>query len=215
MCAKEPAKTAVILLQVLSSTGPAEATTGTVPLASGSASTGGTSPTHPHTWTSLLMQSMSIVGRGNGSNINLDVLDSDNSFDSYHTPPPSPCAGGVGLDVSAEVFVTPPSSPAATGTRLATLGMTLGLSIPTPPSTTAKPTLGTHRPRLSDVFAAQVLDAQVPNADPGLVLMTLATLSRAPAGPLVTLGADFIQINCGKQISAMALLETNVKTRLL
>jgi hypothetical protein len=87
--------------------------TGTDPVASSPASTGGKSPIHPHTWTSLLRQSMLIVGGGNGSNSNLDVLDSDNSFDSYHTLPPSPCAR---LDVSVEVFVTPPSSPARTGT---------------------------------------------------------------------------------------------------
>jgi hypothetical protein len=162
-------------------------------------------------------------GEGNGSNSNLDVLDSVNSYDSYHTPPPSPCAGGVGLDISVEVFVTPPSSPAATGTRLAISCLTLGSNILTPPSTTAKPTLGTlrtQRPRLSDVFASQVLGVPVPGGDPGLVPMASATLGPAPtrgpapAGPLVTLGADFIQINCGKRISAMALLETNVKSKI-
>jgi hypothetical protein len=84
------------ITRFLSSTGPEEATTGTVPLASGSASTSGTGPTQPRTWTSLITQSMSIVGGGYGSNMpdNLNVLDFDNSYDSYHTPPPSPCAGG-------------------------------------------------------------------------------------------------------------------------
>jgi hypothetical protein len=73
------------------------------------------------------------VGGGNGINSNLHVLDSDNSFDSYHSPPPSPYAVVV-LDASVEVFVTPPSRPATTATRLATLGMSLGSSIPTPPT---------------------------------------------------------------------------------
>jgi hypothetical protein len=44
--------------------------------------------------------------------------------------------------------------------------------------------------------------------------MTSATLVPAPTGPSVTLGFDFIQINCGKRISAMALLETNVKNKI-
>jgi hypothetical protein len=165
-----------------------------------------TSPTQPCTWTSLLTQSMSIVGGGNVSDLN--VLDADNSYDSFHTPPPSPCAG---LDVSVEVFVTPPSSPATTG--MVTSGKSTGSSIPTPPCTTLRipRTIGT---RLSDVFAAQVPDIPVPNVDPGRVPMTSATLGAAPAGPSVTLGVDFIQINCGKRISAIALLETNVKNKI-
>jgi hypothetical protein len=120
-----------------------------------------TSPTQPCTWTSLITQSMSIVGGGNGSDLN--VLDAHNSYDSFHTPPPSPCAG---LDV--EVFVTPPSSPATMGT--VTSGMSPGSSIPTPPCTTLRipRTMG---PRLSDVFAAQVPDIPVPNVDPGRVPM--------------------------------------------
>jgi hypothetical protein len=63
------------------------------------------------------------------------------------------------------------------------------------------------RPRLSDAFADQVPDMPVPNVDPGRGPMPSAILGPAPAGPSVTLGFDFIQINCGKRISAMALLE--------
>ena len=74
-------------------------------------------------WTALLTRSMSILGGGYGSksfsesiDSNLSVLNStyllnnDQSFESYHTPPSSPCAG-VSDEVS-EVFVTPPPSPA-------------------------------------------------------------------------------------------------------
>jgi hypothetical protein len=44
--------------------------------------------------------------------------------------------------------------------------------------------------------------------------MTSSTLGPAPAGPSVNLVVDFIQINCGKRISAMELLETNVKNEI-
>jgi hypothetical protein len=99
-------------------------------------------------WTALLTRSMSILGGGYGSkcfsgNIdsNLSLLNStdllNQSFESYHTPPSSPC-GGVSDEVP-EVFVTPPPSP--------------GTSILSAPSTS------TLRPRLSDVFTAQVSDA--------------------------------------------------------
>jgi hypothetical protein len=142
----------------------------------------------------------------------LNVLDFNNSFDSYHSPPPSPCAG-IGLDVSVEVFVTPPSSPATTGTGPVTSGMSLGSSIPTPPYTTFE-IPRTMRPRLSDVFAAQVPDIPAPSVVAGLVPMPLATLVPAPARPSVTLGVDFIQIKCGKRISAMTLLETNTKNKI-
>jgi hypothetical protein len=182
-------------------------------LASGSASTSGTGPTQTRTWTSLLTQSMSIVGGGYGSDMpdNLNVLDFDNSYDSYHTPPPSPCAGG-GLDVSVEVFVTPPSSPATTGTGQVTSGVSLGSSIPTPPCTNLTP-LRT-KPCLSDVFVPQVPDIPAPNVDPGPVPMPSATLGPALAGLSVASGVDFIQINCGKRITAMTLLEKNVRNKI-
>jgi hypothetical protein len=99
------------------------------------------------------------------------------------------------------VFVTPPPSPSAAGTSL-------GPSIATAPYTS------TVRLRLSDVFTAQAPDIPVPSVDPGRVPMTSATLGPAQAGPSVNLGVDFIQINCGKRISAMALLETNVKNKI-
>jgi hypothetical protein len=67
---------------------------------------------------------------------------------------------------------------------------------------------------LSDVFTAQLPDKSVPSVDPVRVPMTLATLGQAPAGLSVSLGVDFIQINCGKRISAMALLEANVKNKI-
>jgi hypothetical protein len=79
------------------------------------------------------------------------------------------------------VFVTPLPSPSAAS---------IGPSIET---STGSPTL---RPRLSDIFAAQVPDIPV------------------LAGPSVTLGVDFIQINCGKRISDMALLEQNVRNKI-
>jgi hypothetical protein len=131
------------------------------------------------------------VGGGYGSDMlnNLNVLDFDNSFEAYHTPPPSPCAGH---DVSDEVFVTPRSSPANKGTGPVTSGMSPGSSIPTPPYTT----LGiprTMRPRLSDVFATQVPDIPALSGVAGLVSMPLATLVPVPARPSVTLGVDFIQ----------------------
>jgi hypothetical protein len=78
------------------------------------------------------------------------------------------------------------------------------------------PYTSTLRPRLSDVFTAQVPDIPVPSVDPGRVPMTSAKPGPAPAGLSVNLGVDFdfIQINCGKRISAMALLETNVKNKI-
>jgi hypothetical protein len=99
-----------------------------------------------------------------------------------------------GSNVS-DVFVTPPTSPAKTGTRPVTSGMRP--SIPTPLCTTLRipRTIGPH---LSDVFTAHVPVIPVPNVDPGRVPMTSATLGLAPAGPSVTLGVDFFQINCGK-----------------
>jgi hypothetical protein len=140
----------------------------------------------------------------------LNVLDFGSSFDSYHTPPPSPCAGH---DVSDEVFSTPPSSPATKGMEPVTSGMSPGSSILTPPYTT----LGiprTMRPCLSDVFTAQVPDIPALSGVAGLVPMPLATLVPVPARPSVTLGFDLIQINCGKRISAMTLLETNTKNKI-
>jgi hypothetical protein len=104
-------------------------------------------------------------------------------------------------DKTLEVFVTPLPSPSAAGASLET-------SIATAPYTS------TLRLRLSDVFTAQVPDKPVPSVDPGRVLMTSATLGPAPAGPSVNLVVDFIQINCGKRISAMELLETNVKNEI-
>jgi hypothetical protein len=55
------------ITRFFSSTGQSDTTTGawltgTGPVASSPGSTGGMSPTYPHTWTSLLRQSMSIVG---------------------------------------------------------------------------------------------------------------------------------------------------------
>jgi hypothetical protein len=87
-------------------------------------------------------------------------------------------------------------SPATTGTRPVTSGMRP--SIPTPPCTTLRipRAIGAH---LSDVFTAQEPVIPVPNVDPGRVPMTSAALGLAPAGPSVTLGVDFIQINCGKR----------------
>jgi hypothetical protein len=164
-------------------------------------------------WTSLLTQSMSILGGGygnknfsenNDSNLSVlnstDLLNNDKSFESYLTPPSSPCAVVSG-EVS-EVFVTPPPSPPA-------MGVSLGSSIQTAPNTS------TLRPRLSDVFTARVPD--VPSVDPGRVRMPSASPGQgpAPAGLSVNLvDFDFIQINCGKRISAMALLETNVKNKI-
>jgi hypothetical protein len=111
-------------------------------------------------------------------------------------------------DEVSEVFVTPPPSPPAAGANL-------GTSIATAPYTS------TLRPRLSDVFTAQVPDIPVPSVDPGRVPMTSANPGPAAAGPApaglsVNLGVDFdfIQINCGKIISNMALLETNVKNKI-
>jgi hypothetical protein len=106
----------------------------------------------------------------------------------------------------SEVFVTPPPSPPVAGASL-------GTSIAT--------ALSTLRPHLSDVFTARVPDIPVPSVDPGRVQMTStnpgpAAAGLAPAGLSVNLGVDFdfIQINCGKRISAMALLETNVKNKI-
>jgi hypothetical protein len=70
------------------------------------------------------------------------------------------------------------TSPPSPSAAAASIGPSIATS-------TGSPTL---IPRLSDVFAAQVPD--IP----------------ALAGLSVTLGVDFIQINCGKRISAMALL---------
>jgi hypothetical protein len=66
---------------------------------------------------------------------------------------------------------------------------------------------------LPDLFTVQAPDIPAPNVDPGPVLMPSATLDPTLAGPPVTLSVDVIQINCGKIISAMTLLETNAKNR--
>jgi hypothetical protein len=128
-----------------------------------------------------------------------ELLNIDQSFESFHTPPSSPCAETG--DETLEVFVTPPPSPSAAGASL-------GPSIATAPYTS------TLRQRLSDVFTSQVPNKPVPSVDPGRVPMTSATLVRASAGLSVNLGVDFIQINCDKRISAMALLETNAKNKI-
>jgi hypothetical protein len=65
-------------------------------------------------------------------------------------------------------------------------------------------------PRLSNVFTAQVPDIPALVVVPGPVGTPLTT--SVPAGPTANL--DFIQINCGKRISAMTLLETNAKNRI-
>jgi hypothetical protein len=141
---------------------------------------------HSSSWTALLTQSMSILsGRHDGESLT-ESIDNDQSFESCHT----------GRDVSLEVFVTPPSSPAATCVVL------------TPPSTlTSLCGPRALRPRLSDVFAAHV-----PGADPGSVPLTLGQTPAGPSGTLATLMVSkipFIQINCGKRIAAMSLLESN------
>jgi hypothetical protein len=94
------------ITRFLTSTGPADVPDTGPNLACGSSS-----------WTALLTQSMSILGGGYGSknfsesidsNLSVlnstDLLNNDQSFESYHTPPSSPCAG-VSDEVS-EVFVT-------------------------------------------------------------------------------------------------------------
>jgi hypothetical protein len=47
-----------------------------------------------------------------------------------------------------------------------------------------------------------------------VLIKAAAIRGRATARPSVNLGLDFIQINCGKRISAMALLETNVNNKI-
>jgi hypothetical protein len=126
------------------------------------------------------------------ANTTQNFNNSDNSL-LYQTPPSSPNAKSEQEDV----YVTPPPSPPVAGASL-------GSSIATAPYTST----------LSDVFTAQVPDIPVPSVDPGRVLMTSAGLGPARAGPSDNLGVDFIQINCGKRISAMALLETNVKNKI-
>jgi hypothetical protein len=64
---------------------------------------------------------------------------------------------------------------------------------------------------LSDVFTDQVPDIPATSAVTGCVQMPAATPGPALARLSVTLVVDFIQINCGKRISAMTLLETNTK----
>jgi hypothetical protein len=80
--------------------------------------------------------------------------------------------------------------------------------------TSIKATAQKTRPRLSDVFTAQVPDIPALSAVTGLVQMPSVTLGPAPARPSVTFGVDFIQINCGKRISAMTLLEANTKNKI-
>jgi hypothetical protein len=90
--------------------------------------------------------------------------------------------------------------------------MSPGSSIPTPPNTTLG-ILSRMIPCLSDVFAAQVPDTPAPSVVTGLVPWPSATLVPAPARPSVTVGVDFIQIHCGKIISATTLLETYTKNK--
>jgi hypothetical protein len=115
------------------------------------------------------------------------------------------------LDVSLEAFVTPPSSPAATGTMQTSMRSALCAVSCTGIHATAQKTI---RPRLSDVFTAQVLDIPPASAVTGCVQMPAATPGPAPSRPSVTLGVNFIQINCGKRISAMTLLETNTNNKI-
>jgi hypothetical protein len=67
---------------------------------------------------------------------------------------------------------------------------------------------------LSDVFTAQVSDIPAASAVAGCVQMPAATPGPGPVRPSMTLGIDFIQINCGKRISAMTLLETNTNNKI-
>jgi hypothetical protein len=151
-----------------------------------------------------------------GASVSISPDSNDQSFESFHNSSSSPIMGLDGSNVS-DVFVTPPTSPRAASPGPATAGMgtaETGLSpgpgIRTPPCTTVM----TMRPRLSDVFAAQVPDLPAPGVVTGLAPKPLVTLVPVPARPPVTLGVDFIQINCGKRISAMTLLETNTKNKI-
>jgi hypothetical protein len=143
-----------------------------------------------------------------------DLLNIDQSFESCQTPSLSPRSGLDDNNVSEDVFVTHPPSPGPAQTS-----MSPGSVIPSTLDTIAETSrhakaLRTKRPCLSDVFVPQVPDIPAPNVDPGPVPMPSATLGPALAGPPVTLGVDFIQMNCGKRISAMTQLETNAKNRI-
>jgi hypothetical protein len=115
-------------------------------------------------------------------------------------------------------FVTPPPSPRSvpglftTGTGMAGTGRGPEQRIPTPTCTTLIPIR--KKTRLSDVFVPQVPDILAPNVDPGPVLMPLDTLGPALVGPSVASRVDFIQINCGKRISAMTQLKNNVRNKI-
>jgi hypothetical protein len=154
--------------------------------------------------TTTLTQSLSVMADVNGDvTNNSDDFNGDDSEQSFES-----C--GEDPDVSLEAFVTHPSSPAATGTMQTPMQSPLCAVSGTSINATAQKT----RPCLSDVFTAHFPAIPALSAVTGLVQMPLVTLGPAPARPSVTFGVDFIQINCGKRISAMTLLGANTKNKI-
>jgi hypothetical protein len=102
-------------------------------------------------------------------------------------------------DQSFESFHTPPSSPRADGGNMSDVFVT-------PPPSPGLATAGT-------TAAATGLSSGLRTSTPPCATLRTPSTMR----PLLSdagLDLDFLQINCGKRISAMALIETNVKNKI-
>jgi hypothetical protein len=212
---------------------PLETQTSTAPSTSGLASTGGTYPAQPPSWTALSTQSMSVLsgigeidtdtdrdldliahvvpthGTPRGSPRGLDVTGRDYSTaneaekegkdynpDQQHFITRFLRNTGIeSNDQSFESFHTPPSSPRADGGNMSNVFVT-------PPPSPDPATAGT-------TAAAAGLISGLRTPTPPCATLRAPSTTR-PLG----LNLDFLQINCGKRISAMALLETNVKNKI-
>jgi hypothetical protein len=155
-----------------------------------------------HFITRFLCKTRDTTPTDGGSLVTLDkssgILNIDQSFESFYTPPSIPCAETG--DKTSEIFFTPPPSPSSAAesigpsiaTSMGTVPTQRPVQTPISPGPVMPSTLGTFpetsprtkalrtkRPRLSDVFVPQVPDIPAPNVDPGPVPMPSATLGPA------------------------------------
>jgi hypothetical protein len=102
-------------------------------------------------------------------------------------------------DQSFESFHTPPASPRADGGNMSDVFVT-------PPPSPGLATAGT-------TAAARGLSSGLRTSTPPCATLRTPNTMR-PLLSAAGLDLDFLQINCGKRISAMALLEKNVKNKI-